>query len=252
MKKLLKLEFRKLRTQKSFYICIVIMIAMLFISVLTAKLMNVLSEDIFGEATGGSGIDSVIDAVTSSYFTIIAGIFTVLFVCLDFDQQILKNIYAKGYSRTKVYFAKLITVIIATTVMFLLVNISAFIIGASFFTVGDAGNYKFLALVFTQYLGAMANVILAFAIASVFRKNGASIAAIIVFPLVVNLALSLLDILFKLEKVSLGDFWIASVISDASVLSVSGGRLFACLGIAIGYSCLFTMIGLYFNKKVEL
>ncbi len=51
-----------------------------------------------------------------------AGIVTALLVCDDYEQQTIKNIYARGYSRSQVYFSKLISVFLAVTVMFALAD----------------------------------------------------------------------------------------------------------------------------------
>ena len=107
MKNLLKLEFRKLKTRKSFYICIAVMVGMFAISTFT---INGLINPDFSEDLGLSGINSLIGALSSSSFTMISGIFVALFVCEDYTSQTVKNIYAKGYSRTKVYLSKLNTI----------------------------------------------------------------------------------------------------------------------------------------------
>lgn len=108
MRKLLQFEFRKLRQQKSFYICCFLLIVFVLLSALLNKIILEHSADPIQAPTGTDGITS---ALASGNITLIIGIFTALFVCEDFTDGIIKNIYAKGYSRNKVYFSKLIVVL---------------------------------------------------------------------------------------------------------------------------------------------
>ena len=121
MNNLLKLEFTRLKRQKSFYVCTIIMVALIFLSMLTANALANASPEIAAEFKA-SGIESLIGGMGNSSFTLIASIFAVLFVCEDYDQQIVKNIYARGYSRKSVYLSKMVSVFVSTTVMFVIVE----------------------------------------------------------------------------------------------------------------------------------
>ena len=107
MTKLLKFEWRKLWRQKSLYICFGIGLLIIALSLLSMK-------NIF---------NTVDDAMTTLFvslnagFTSFLGIFIALFVCQDFAQQTIKNIYARGYRRTTVYFAKYFISLAATLLM---------------------------------------------------------------------------------------------------------------------------------------
>lgn len=251
MKNLLKLEFRKLRKQKSFYICMVVMIGLLLLSVLT---VNALSEDdleISGQF-GSSVIDVMVNAVNNSSFILIAGIFVVLLVCDDYEQQTIKNIYAKGYSRKQVYLSKLISVYIAATIMFIMVMISAFALGSYYFGIGAIDVFKFICVIAVQYLVCMANVGLSFLLSSLLRKNGSSIAATIIVPMIVNMLLGVLDSFIKLEKFSTSSLWISSFTGDLSTLTVGRERLEVCFAASLIYILIFAASGIYFHKKLEL
>ena len=251
MGNLLKLEFTKLKKQKSFYICTIIMVALLLLSALTANaLMNASPE--LAEQFTASGISSFVSGLNDSSFTLIASIFVVLFICEDYASQTVKNIYARGYSRKEVYLSKLISALISTTVMFVIVEIAAFTVGTVFFGLGEVGNFKFLALIGTQYVVAMANIALTFAVASVIRKNGGAIAGIILAPMLVGVVTGLADSFLKFEDFSLTSLWLSNFLSDVSVLTVSAERIITCLVGSIIYIPLFVIAGLYYNKKIEL
>ena len=251
MKNLLKLEFRKLITRKSFYICIAIMVGLLLFSALTT---NALIDSEFMDEYDYqlSGINTMIEALSTSSFIMIAGIFVALFVCEDYTGQTVKNIYARGYSRVSVYFSKLITVLISTTVMLIIVDAVAFLVGSALFGVGEIGNYKFLAIIGTQYIIAIAEVTFAFTIASVIRKTGGAIACIIIAPMLIGILLSLVDVFFNFENISISEFWISNFLPQISSLDVSNKQIILCIVGSLIYIPLFSAIGLYINKKIQL
>jgi len=247
---LMKFEMHKLKKQKSFYICTLIMVALLFLSAMTTNaLVNGSPE--FAAQFKGSGIDSMIGALGNCSFLLIAGIFTALTVCEDYEQQTVKNIFSRGYSRGSVYTAKLMTVWIATSVMFLIAELAALISGSLYFGIGETESLRFLAVLGVQYVVAMANVAMFFAISSVLRKNGSSIAATIVAPMLVNVVLSLADSLLKLKDVSLTNYWLSSFLGDLT-LSVGSGRMTVCLVAALIYIPVFVIFGMRINRKIEL
>lgn len=250
MKKLLKLEFRKLRKQKSFYICMIVMVVLLFLSTMTSKaLCNASAE--FAAQYNGSGIAAMISAISNCSFLLIAGIFVALFVCDDYEQQIIKNIYSKGYSRSQVYGSKFISSMIAVTIMFIVVMCSAFLFGTIYFGLGESEGTNIFGILAVQYVNCMANISLYFAISCVLRKTGSSVAGIFVAPLLVNMILGLVDSFLNLEKVTLASIWVSSFISDLSVLTIEHNRFMVALFASFIYIPLFVAIGLYFHKKLE-
>lgn len=251
MGNLLKFEFAKLKKQKSFYVCTIIMVALLLLSALTTNTLINASPEL-EERSSASGISSLVSGPNNSSFILIASIFAVLFVCEDHTSQTVKNIYARGYSRKAVYFAKLISVLASTTVMFVIVEIFAFAIGTVFFGSGEFGNLKFLMLVATQYIVAMANIVFAFVIASVIRKNGGAIAGVILAPTLVGVVTGLADAFFKIEDFSFTSLWLSNFLSDVSTLTVGTERIIVCLIGSLIYILLLVVGGSYLNKKAEI
>lgn len=249
MKNLLRLELRKLRTRKSFYICTFIMIAILL---LTTLINNALAGLDFVGEDGLTGINNMINALSSSYFVMIASIFVAMFVCEDFAGQTVKNIYARGYSRKNVYLAKLIAVLISTTIMVIVVWAISFILGTVFFKVGEVNNYKFLALLGTQYLAVIAEITFAFAISAVIRKTGGAIACVIVAPMIIGLLLSLADVFSSFEEIYLSELWVSNYLSVVSDIEVTTEYILLCLIGSLIYIPIFSLIGFYANKRIQL
>ena len=245
MMSLLRFEFCKLRKQKRFYVCTGIMVSLILLSGVTTKAL-------LGDIPGMTSEELMLNAVGNSSFLLIAGIFAALHICEDYEQQTIKNIYARGYTRTEVYFSKLIAVWLSTTLMFLMIILTSLILGNIYFTVGSTDVGKLTGVLVVQYLVCMANISMYFALSSAFRKNGSAIAATIVFPMFVNMVLALLDSYLKLEKIHLADKWISSLQNGLSTLTISNGRMVQCGISAVIYCMIFIAAGWYFSKKVEL
>lgn len=251
MNNLLKLEFRKVRRQKSFYICVIIMAGLLLLSILTENALTDINAE-FNIQHTSSNINTALNALSNSSFFIIAGIFTALLVCDDYEQQTIKNIYTRGYSRTQVYLAKLISVWACTTVMFIIVLLCSIIFGTIYFGMGELGNLNFITVIAVQYIVSMANIGMCFFVSALLRKTGSSIAASIVVPMIVNMLLGMLDSFIKLKNFTASSLWISSFMSDLSNLTVSCERLTVCIILSLVYIVIFTFAGISLHKRIEL
>lgn len=100
MGKLLKFEWRKLWQQKSLYIIFSIGFISTILYVLLAKIML----DIFHANLNAT--ESMLSVLIMSNFVSLLGIFIAIFACSDYSQHTIKNIYARGYNRSAVYFSK--------------------------------------------------------------------------------------------------------------------------------------------------
>jgi hypothetical protein len=136
--------------------------------------------------------------------------------------------------------------------MLIIVDAVAFLVGSALFGVGEIENYKFLAIIGTQYIIAMAEITFAFTIASVIRKTGGAIACIIIAPMLIGILLSLVDVFFNFENISISEFWISNFLPQISSLDVSTKQILLCIVGSLIYIPLFSAIGLYINKKIQL
>ncbi len=250
MKNLLKLEFYKLKRRKSFYICTAIILLELMLNLISTN--SVLKDDPFAFMyLSATGIECMQEAAYISSFTLIAGIFVVLFVCEDFEQQTVKNIVAKGYTRVQIFLAKAVAVWASASAMFVLCVLFAFCMGTLFFGVGDIYSNLFSVMV-AQYLAAMAELAAAFFLAFLLRKNGRSIAAYIMASVLGSLALALADIVLEFEKVFLADYWYPVLLGTISYLPVDTECLTRALIASPLYIAVFFAAGLFLSRKTEL
>lgn len=272
MNALLKLEFRKLKRQKWFYISLAIMITMLIITAAATKLlpkavnvtiptdpeeqaaMGLTPEDVAQmqamlnrEERGGF----IISAVANSLYTLLSAVFVAIVACEDHEQQTLKNIFSRGYSRKSVYVSKAICVFTACTVMFIVIHLAAALLAVLVLGMQklDSGIFKNIAVV---YLVCMAFNALHLAVSSAIRKAGGSVAICIVGPMLLGTLLGVVQSMLKLQNFSISNYWIESFLGDASSLETSGKRLVE-IAVASGiYIALFTFLGELFGRKSEV
>lgn len=247
MKNLLKFELHKLFKQKSFYICTIIMLVLSFFSILLNKSLANNSEL---NMTMPTVMSSLLTAVNSSNFTMICGIFIALFVCTDYDQQTIKNVYSRGFSRSKVYFAKYIVCFFSTLIMFATMLIFTYGISKSTFDGGkETGNY--VGLLSGQFFFCIAYSSFVFAVSLIIKKVGVSIALAILGPSLIGTVINLLDAFLKIDDFKINSYWLNSFISDLTSLATDNTRLIICTIFSILYAVAFIIIGYFISKKQE-
>lgn len=256
MKKLLHFELFKLRNQKSLYICSAIVLVALFLTMLMNKLMfDTFSGSIFEEfmeMSKPTAVSSMLTAVSASDFTLIVGIFIALYVCGDFGQHTIKNIYSRGFSRTSVYFSKLIICVAYTVAMYIISLLFALILGCAFFGGYEAESGRVVALIFGQLIACIAYSTVAFSISFMVRKNGVAIALTIVIPLVLTLILSLIDVAISSETFALSDYWLDGILTNLSQSSASNKTIITGYLLPVVYGALFVSAGFLANYYAEV
>ncbi|MBQ9485675.1 MAG: ABC transporter permease [Clostridia bacterium] len=254
MKDLLKFEFRKFGKHKSFYICLIIMTAMLLISGVTYKILADHASEI-AEITGGESLplncaDFILNFLSASSFSLISAVFVAITVCDDYESKIIKTVYARGYSRSGFYFAKLVYVLVAVSVMFIVECAAATVIGAAVFGLkGTEGKTALLLAV--QYLACLSGAALYFALSVAIKKLGFSIAAGIFFPMIISLLLTLADSAIKTDKFKVADFWISSFTTSLSS-AADAKRIIVCAVLSAVYAAAFIGAGFAFARKTEV
>ena len=247
MKNLLKFEFHKLLRQKSFYICTGVMLVMSLISLLLTQALVNNSEISMAIPSGKS---TLLSAVSSSNFTMICGIFIALFVCTDYDQQTIKNVYSRGFSRTAVYFAKFIACVVSTLIMFAFTLLFTYAVGNAMFDgTAESGNYA--GLLIGQLLYCVASASFVFAVCLIVKKVGVSIALAILGPSIIGTVLNLADAFLKIDSFKIGNYWLDGFIGDLSVIGTDTTRLVVCIVLSVVYAAAFIVGGFFINKNQE-
>ena len=103
MSRLLKFEFYKLIKNKAFIICSAITLGLNIFTVVAIKVITVLTNETFFPISGAGYMLLTL----GSSFTMIISVFTSLFVCSDYEQETIKNVYSRGFSRPNVFFCEI-------------------------------------------------------------------------------------------------------------------------------------------------
>jgi ABC-type transport system involved in multi-copper enzyme maturation permease subunit len=208
MTRLLKFEFRKLFTGKSTYILFAIMAGMSVLSVVVQNFSVFAS--LMLSLTGGSqdAMFAATNTLSSSNFEIVIAIFVAIFVCSDYDLQTNKNILSRGFTKSKVFFAKLIVVFTTVIVELVLLFAINFFTGwwiLGFNTSADLGvGFERIGVMFVM---ALAETALFFAISVLLRKTGGAIALNIVAPVTLFLFFMLFDNMAKIDGFTISEYW---------------------------------------------
>lgn len=189
---LLKYEWRKLWRSKSLYIVFSIGFISIILSMMLAKVLL----EIFHATPNAT--ESMLSVLTMSNFVSLLGIYIAIFVCDDFSQHTIKNIYARGYNRSAVYFSKyLISLFVSMAVALLYIGFGflfALVLGGY---VGDmsADLWRDLVLQLWVVVGLHG---LFFGISMMVGKIAGSLALNLVG---IAVAFGLLSLIFQIAKV---------------------------------------------------
>ena len=249
MKNVLRSEFRRLFRSKAFYICLLISLAMILISAATSKLM--LKSINVEELPEGVNLSifsptaySMMKGIGSSSVTMLLAVFVCLFVTEEYAGDIIKNVYARGYTRTEVYFAKYIATFVGAVIFIIVSALFSLLIGVAFFDgMGTAGK---------NYVGSLCAIALCliayftiyFAISASMQKTGGAIAISIFGPLIVGLLFSLFNEIVKPKDADLADYWLTDRVTILQEADVAGkdvwigcaiAAVIIAAGIALGY-----------------
>lgn len=255
MNNLYKLEFRKLKKQKSLYICSAVLVGMLILVAVALKITQSRFSDVEMLAPylkNLSGFNFMLNAVTNSYYLLIIGIITAITYCADFEEQTVKNIFSRGYSRVTFYFAKLVSIWIMCTIMFVVTTAFAFLIGSIFFGVGSEDVGKTFALIGIQYVACMGYMAMYVGIAAATRKNSGAIASNIIIPILVLLVLGLVDAILNLEAFKVTDIWLDSFSEDMGKIETGLSRMLVCLFGSLVYIGAFITAGCFISRKTDV
>lgn len=246
MGKLLKFEWRKLWQSKSLYIIFGIGLICMVLSMVAFKILSITVN-----ATAG-----ILLALQSSNFVSLVGasllsVFVTIFACADHSQHTIKNIYARGYNRTAVYFSKylvslLVTFMIAAVYMALNFVLSL-ILGGGIGSMPVGYDWGDLALQFWALFGLHS---LYFGVTMIIGKMAGSLAVNLIgiglFFVILNTIITIAQIDFDITKYEL-DY----ILMGLSGLLPKPDLLHALLVPAV-YAVIFVFGGWLMNRRRDV
>ena len=257
MKNMLKFEFAKWKKQKSFYIFLGVLLAMTLISILTIKAIMWMDDMMDLEMMAMMGYTSesmTVAAAANSSITMILGLYVAMTACQDYGQQTIKNVYARGYSRTKVYFGKMLIALFSMTIMYVAVVLFNWLLSGAFFGFTWDHVGKTIVLLLGQYVICLAFLGLYFMFCHLFRKTGPALVLSLVAPMVLEIVFVFIDI-FTMElnpDFAISALWLSGMLSRLSSLTVGNGWIVGCTIGGLAYALLFFGLGYLFSCRAEL
>lgn len=258
MKNMLKFEFRKLFRSKSLYICSAIIISMAILSVV---LMNLTIQIQIGDEVMSlidpsdlSGINALMDTFSYGNILTILPIFIAIFVCSDASQGILKNVYAKGFSRTKVLMSKYIVSLVVEVIFFFAAAVPTFITASILWGNSADVNENLLQSLFGQIIVLLVYHTIYFAISTIVNKTGIAIALNIVGLTLFSLGLTAAEAVSRLvdHYVPLSMYWIETMWESVTTSSYEDFSYVGIIGLSFVYIAIFLGVSIFFNRKKQL
>lgn len=223
MGNMLKFECRRLFKKPSFYVCLGLCAAFIILNIVvmriafneTLRYYDSMSNFKERFAEDFSPHMLVLNNVGVSMMSTIMAIFMGIFVCEDRVKGTIKNIYARGYSRTDVFLAKFIVANITAILIFAAITLVAYISGLVMFATKPFEvtplkvNGVWL-LVLGKLVAVLGVTALYFMLSELIGTTGFSIAANIFLPSIASAVLSIgLELIFFFA--TNGDFDYATV-----------------------------------------
>ncbi len=197
----LKFEWRKLWQSKAMYIIFSLGLISITLMMILSKTLSELTSIFSSPDINATSM--LLTALTSGSFITLLGIYIALFACQDYTQHTIKNIYARGYSRTAVYFSKYLVSLWVTFVVAMIYMLYSFLLAAILGApVHDLADYQWgsFALQFLWLIGIHG---LLFGLSTMIGRVGISVAVNLVG---VSICFSLLDLLISLIFSGVKDF----------------------------------------------
>ena len=238
MSNLLKLQFRNVLHNKLIYIC-------LGVNLLLGPILSFILE--LTVKTPELGSHELLPEIMSSLAEpgIVAIMFIAIFTCLDFNEGTMKNIIARGYTRTQVLFSKYIVSIVSVAAMMLVSILLSIIFFAhnGLGTVPEVGPKIIISL-----LSFVCNTIFYVTLSFALEKNSSAIVGCMFIPRVIGMVLPLIS---KQSGVPISDYWIDGILTAFNANPGVTSMILPAI-LLIAYSVGFVLLGTQICCKKEI
>ena len=241
MIKLRKFQLRNLFKQKSFYVCMSVIIGLAALMTISSTLLSNLTSVKIGKINSNS---ILLSFITPGHFDTILTIFVALFFSLDVSNGTMKNIIARGFSRKQVFISKYTTTIIGVTIMFVASIISSYLI--SIIVGGNlvAIDSDTLSKIIVYYVNILGLTSLYSLISTITSKSSGALVACLLTSFLAPGIFTLIDVLLKLKKgFTISEFWIANASNNNTTLA---------LLICLVYIVVSFIVGIIISKQKEI
>ncbi len=286
MGNMLKFECRRLFKKPSFYVCLGLcaVFTILTIAVSRANFNDMLKyySSSIGDEYSYYSLENMKETFAKNFspdmlalnntgismMSTIMAIFMGIFVCEDRVRGTIKNIYARGYSRTDVFLAKFIVASVTATLIFTAITLVAYISGWIMFAtkpfeVTPLKVNGIWLLILGKFVAILGVTALYFMLSELIGTTGFSIAANIFLPSVASMILYIgLELIyfvaskgdnFNYEAVmKIAEYWIYSLASSGFAEEMKVEDYVGHLCASGGYVILFGFLSWLIARKKQV
>ncbi len=286
MGNMLKFECRRLFKKPSFYVCLGLcaVFTILTIAVSRANFNDMLKyySSSAGDEYSYYSLENMKETFAKNFspdmlalnntgismMSTIMAIFMGIFVCEDRVRGTIKNIYARGYSRTDVFLAKFIVASVTATLIFTAITLVAYISGWIMFAtkpfeVTPLKVNGIWLLILGKFVAILGVTALYFMLSELIGTTGFSIAANIFLPSVASMILYIgLELIyfvaskgdnFNYEAVmKIAEYWIYSLASSGFAEEMKVEDYVGHLCASGGYVILFGFLSWLIARKKQV
>ena len=249
MNKLVKLELRNLFKQKSLLICLIVSTALVIIGILASSYLNEMAPDGAQEGVQSSvnAFNSIIGFLCGGRISLLFAIIVSIYFGSEASDGTIKNLIAKGYSRSKFFIAKVICAIIATIIFIITAILSNYLMCLIVGIHIDPLSLSQLTKLGCVSLAMISEVIMFCSLSFIIFKTGANIVANVCIPMIFPLILTLIDVLLK-AKIKISHFWIENTV----YLITNNSKLSFITMVSLCYIVVFILLGIIITKRKEI
>lgn len=237
MRQLLQYEIRKLINSKSFWICGGLLIAMTLLGMAVYKFFSIMETQVIAAAPDNFEYPaSLLDYYSGRYFLVsslnsavpvLLSIFIALFVSFDFSQKTVRNVIAKGYSRSDTFLSKLIVCMLTAAIFSFLSVSAAAVLGSALWGFGGTFTMRIFLTLVTQILLIFSMTSFYMMLAMLIRNPGIAVAATILGFSVIGFGLAIFDVIMQVLEINIAiySFHLPILLEAISTLDVSTNLL---------------------------
>ena len=257
---LLKSDFYKLLTRKSFYICGAISA---FLGILGVIMMNSdiksLGAEIDPKLFGLSGISAMISGVSD--VTLLSVIFLSMFIASEFSFGTIKNIASRGVGRVNIYLSKLIMGIFTVVTYTITSGLVGFIAGTIMWGPGEFNQEVVLNILRMVGLFLLAEISLQsvfMMVSFIVRNTGGAIALnLAIIILASSLILVFIDYgcsaWLNISDFKSANYWVGTYVQNHFLsLDIENDVIIRGVIVSLVYFVLSTAVGIFTFQKRDI
>ncbi|MCH4891363.1 hypothetical protein EZV73_27580 [Acidaminobacter sp. JC074] len=246
-----KSELYKLKKSKAFWVSILIVVLFAF-GLAFAFSENASDVDATTEQLSMTAVDLMDFSYGIPALSIVAAIFTSIFVSSEFQYGTMKNYISKGASRTSVFIVKLLVSYLAVTIIFIALNTTLYVLGSILIGYSTIAIMDLMSMLFVTWLLFMAYTTLFVAVGFSARNSASVISINICIVVLVPVLLTVISFLLSSYGVTVTSLSLEGTINAVMSVPLETNILFTGCITAASYVILSVSGGLFHFKKVDV